>query len=314
MKKITILFFIQLFSIFANAQEVNLDPLINKAEKSTVNYSQVFKNLSADETKTNKYFNNDGTLDETRIVKSLFIVYQSPRNEDINEFRNPLEFNGKNVARSDEKIGNFFEKLAKADSDEQEQKKLREESNRFDGRVHSWGMTLFQTNPFGRLRPFFEYKLIGKETIEGREAIVIEYTQTKPTLLIKSNPTQEEKKAEPKGTEYSTALSKEFRPTNPRIAGKIWLDAETGQIWRNEFSVSINPATLTKPVVTTEILYEYQSSKFGVLVPKFFRFVSYQVSGKNDASLKVTKFADRSFEYSNFAEINSEIKKYEVGK
>ncbi len=314
MNNIIFLFFIQLFSICVVAQEINLDALINKAEKSINNYSEVFKNLSADELKTNKYFKENGTLDETRIVKSLFIVYQSPRSNYITEFRNPIEFNGKSVARSDEKIGSFFEKLAKADSDIEEYKKLREESDRFDGNAKSWGVTLFQSNPFQLLRPFFDFKVTGEEIFEGRKAIIIEYNQTKPTLLIKTNPTNEERQAEPNGTEYSTPLSKEFRPTNPRIMGKIWLDNETGQIWRNKFQVSINPPKLTKSVVITEISYEYQSSKFGVLVPKLFHFVSYKIEGKNEISLNITKFADRSFEYSNFAAINSEIKKYEVGK
>lgn len=314
MNKTIFLYFILLFSISINAQEINLEALINKAEKSIANYSEVFKNLSADELKTNKYFKENGTLDETRIVKSLFIVYQSPRSNYISEFRNPLEFNGKSVARSDEKVSNFFEKLAKADSDKEEYKKLRQESDRFDGKAKSWGVTLFQTSPFGWFRPFFEFKIAGEEMFEGRKAIIIEYNQTKPTLLLKANPTAEESKAEPNGMEYSTPLSNDLSPTNPRLAGKIWLDAETGQIWRNEFKVSINPAKLTKSVVSSEILYEYQSSKFGVLVPKTFHFVNYKIDGKNEIDLKVTKFSDRRFEYSNFAEINSEIKKYEVGK
>lgn len=306
--------FALLFSITITAQEINLEELISKSEKSIIRYSEVFKNLSADEIKTNKYFKKDGTLDETRIVKSMFIVYQSPRNNNVSEFRNPIEFNGKNVARSDEKIGNFFEKLAKADSDKEEYKKIREESDRFDGRGKSWGVTLVQSNPFHKLREFFEFKSIGEEIIEGRKSIIIEYNQTKPTLLIKVNPSDEDRKTEPKGTEYNTPLSGVFRPTNPRIRGKVWLDAETGQIWRNEFKVFINPATLSQPVAVVEVLYQYQSSKFGILVPKIFRFVNYEIRGKNDLDLKVTKFADRSFEYLNFAEINSEIKNYEVGK
>lgn len=313
MKTIKIALLLGIFVTVVGAQNVELEQLLANAHRAKTQYTEKFKNLSAEELKTNKYYRKDGSLDETRVIKSLFIVYQSPRDGRIDEFRNVTEYNGKNVSRSDEKITDFFEKLAKVKSEAKEIEKLREESNRFDGRVHSWGMTLDQETPFGRLRPYFDIKIIGQEKIEGRERIVLEYSQIKPTTLIMANPTDEENKLS-NGRQYNTFLPDNFRPTNPRMSGKIWLDAETAQIWRNEFKITLYPASLNKGVVTTEIFYQYQPSKFGILVPQSFRFVGYKLEGKDDRTLRVTKSSDRLFEYSNFAEINTEIKKYEVGK
>ncbi len=312
--KVVPFFIILFFSISAHAQEINLDALIKKAEKATIEYTKTFKNLSADELKMLIYYRTDGSIDSTRIIKSNFIVYQSPRNNQIDEYRNPLEYNGKRVALSDEKIADFFEKLAKSNSDVKEREKLKSEGNRYDGQFRSWGMTLSQITPFFKLRPFFDFKFIGQEIIEGRKVIKVEYLQNKPTLLYKVSPTKEELKVEPEGWRFDTIISGDFHPTNPNMTGEIWLDAETGQIWKNSFKIEIRPAKLGKSILSSEYNYEYQSSRFGILIPKVFHTVSYRIQGKSDKDLKVTKITDRKFEYSNFLQIDSEIKKYEVGK
>lgn len=314
MNKIAFLLIFLILSVSSKAQEINLEELINKAEKATTQYTLTFKNLSADELKTFVYFKNDGKIDETRIVKSNFIVYQSPRTNKIDEYRNPLEFNGKNVSLTDEKISDFFEKLAKSSSDSKEHDKLRSEGNRYDGKFRSWGMTLLQINPFYRLKSFFNFSIIGFETISERKVVKIQYSQNKPTLFYKVNPTNEELNTEPIGWRFDTMISDDLRPTNPNMKGEIWLDAESGQIWKNSFKIEIKPEKISKPVLTSEYSYEYQPSKFGILIPKIFQTISYRIQGKNDSTLKATKIADRKFEYSNFTQIDSEIKKYEVGK
>jgi hypothetical protein len=314
MNTIVLLQLFLIISISAKAQEINLKELLIKAEKAVTQYTLTFKNLSADELKTFVYYKNDGKIDETRIIKSNFIVYQSPRTNMIDEYRNPLEFNGKNVSLTDEKIFDFFEKLAKSNSDLKEHEKLRSEGNRYDGKFRSWGMTLLQITPFFRLMPFYDFSIIGFETISGRKVFKIKYLQNKPTLFYKVNPTNDELIREPNGWRFDTVISEDFRPTNPNMNGEIWLDAESGQIWKNSFKIEIKPDKLSKPVLISEYSYEYQPSKYGIMIPKIFQTVSYRIQGKNDDTLKATKIADRKFEYSNFIHIGSEIKKYEVGK
>jgi hypothetical protein len=309
-KQILLVLSILIFTVFTvNAQDVPLEQFLDKAYGATVKYKETFKNLVAEELRTTDYFNKDETLDDSRKVKSVFIVYQSAKDSSTIEYRNVTEYNGKNVARDDDDVVKFFEKLANSNSADKEIDRLREDGVRFDGRFRAYGMTLGQGLSLQPLyREFFEFKIVGKEKFEGREALVIEYKQTKPTLWINVNATREEDKKQPKHYAFDTELSDSFRPTNPRVQGKLWLDAETGQIWRDEFTVAIHPATLSKPEVSANFLNEYQSSEFGILVPKKLRIESYRLKGKNDKTLAKSKKTTITCEYSKFTNANSEIK------
>jgi hypothetical protein len=292
--------------------QTELEDFLGKAEKATAQYSETFKNLFAEETKTFEDYGKNGELKETRRVKSILIVYQSPNNKTVGELRNVTEFNGKNVARQDKEIVEFFEKLAKSDSVREELNRIQKDGIRFDGRSTAWGMTLWQESPLNLLRPFFEYKIVGREKIENREALIVEYRQTKPTLLVKFNPTNEDWKKEPNGRQYFAETPSAFRPANPRINGKIWLDAETAQIWRNEFKIMIQPERFGKFIVALDLSYEYQSSEFKVLVPKKFVIATYKISGSSEKDLSVTKDRVMKFEYSKFNEFKTESKDYKI--
>ena len=291
-----------------------LENLLNKAEKQSQNYSKVFQNLSAEETKTISNFKRDGSLDEKRVVKSIFVIYQSPNANHTQEFRNVVEFNGKNVTRSDQETVVFFKKLAKADTTNTEFKKLRNESLRYDGNRISWGMTLYQPRPFSEnLKANFKFQTVGKEQIEGRDVWIIEYEQTKASPYILSNPTGKEEQA--KGaTRYDMPISDAFRPTNPLMKGVIRLDAETGQIWRNQFKIVLHPAKISQSIEANTIVYEYQSSEFGLLTPKKFVIKSYKVSGKNDKSLTVVDDSEIVYEYAKFSEFKTDARQLNVEK
>lgn len=298
-----------LTSFTVNAQDIQLEQFLDKAYAATVKYKETFKNLVAEELRTTDYFKSSETIKESRKVKSVFIVYQSAKDNSITEYRNVTEFNGKNVARNDSDVVKFFEKLAKSDSADKELERLREDVHRYDGRFRAFGMTLGQGLPLQPFyREFFAFKVVGKEKMEGREALIVEYKQIKPTLRISVNATREEDKKQPSRYSFDTDLSDAFRPTNPLLEGKLWLDAETAQIWRDQFIVSINPAALSKPEVTGNWLYEYQSSQFGILVPKKLQLTSFQLKGKNDKTLSKNKTASITCEYSKFSSPDSEIK------
>ena len=291
------------------AQDVEIEKFLDKAYRATVHYRETFKNLIAEELRTYDYFGRNGSLEDSRKIKSIFVVYESQRDKAVLEYRNVIEFNGKDVSRKDKDVVKLFEKLAKADSRSEEYERLRKEANRFDGKSHAYGLTLGQgivLQPF--YREFFEFQIVGKEKIEGRETIVIEYKQSRPTLRIKANTTDEENKKEPSGISFDAFLPDNFRPTNPRLQGKLWLDAETAQIWRDDFFVTIQPAFLSKPVISANFLYEYQPSEFNVLLPKKLEIVGFRFTGKGDKDLTKTKAATKTFEYSKFSKPMSEVK------
>jgi hypothetical protein len=97
------------------------------------------------------------------------------------------------------------------------------------------------------------------------------------------------------------------------MRGKIWLDAETAQIWRNDFRIILHPQKLSKPIEATEMSYQYQTSNFGILTPKRFLLQVYLIKGKDDKTLSVTKDAEIIYEYSNFSEFKTETKEYKTG-
>ena len=310
-------FFISLIQLpEINAQtklsQNELEELLNKAEKAMRQYVEVFKNLSAEETKTFITYDKRGNLEETRRIKSNFIVFQSPRNGVINEFRFVTEFNDKTVARKDDEAAKFIEKLSKSDSDKEEWTKIRQEGTRYDGRNKPWGTTLWQSLPLFKLRQFFDFEAVGQENIERHDVWVIAYRQIKPTLLIKARPTKEELEQEPAGIQYNTDISDAFRPTNPLLTGKMWLDAKTGQVFRHEIKVLLNPPQLSKPVINEVLVYEYQPSEFEIFVPKKFVFKTYRIAGSNDKNLTISNDSLLTLEYSKFSRFTTNVENYNL--
>lgn len=289
-----------------------LEKFLDRAERQSQNYSRVFKNLSAEELKTKIFYKADGSVDEKRTIKSSFIVYQSPNF--ISEFRFVREFNGKNVARDDHEVETFFNKLGKSKNYREEHERLKKESLRYDGVGDFWGMTMFQMRPLiSFLRGDFKFKLLGKEEIEGRDAWAIEYEQTKTSPYILANPLKTEIEGKTWYWRYDTWISDAFRPTNALLKGKIFFDAETAQMMRNEYKVYLNPKNLSRQIVAQEGVYEYQSSEFGISVPKKIWLILFHIKGKDDQSLSVRKYLEFNFDYSKFSEFKTEIKDYQTG-
>lgn len=294
--------------------QIELENLLTKAEEQSQNYQKIFQNLSAEETKTKYRFKRDGAIDEKRVIKSIFVVYQSPNTDRAQEFRNVVEFNGKNVSRDDRETAEFFEKLARADTTQEEYERIKKEGLRYDGSRRSWGMTLHQQRPFKEsTRANFRFKVVGKERIEERDVWIVEYAQTKTSTSILSSPTDKEERAKD-ATQYNLPLPGALRPTNPLLKGKMWLDAETGQLWRNQFTLVLNPSRLSRPVEAGEFFYDYQSSEFGILTPKRFLIRTFEIKGASDRDLIVMKDSETVYEYARFSEFKTETKDYKIGK
>ena len=322
MKKYLVVFVFLFGFQIATGQEtlssIELEKLLDKAELQARKYKKTFRNLSAEETKTIFYFDKKGRLKERRALKSIFIVYQSPHSKEVSEFRNVLEFNGRNVQRSAKEAETFFKKVAKIKKSSKEKSKLKKEALRYDGMVKAWGMTLNQVRPFPKpFRDFFDFSVIGKRIVNQvnqNEVWVIKYKQKKTVSYLVANPTKFERKRNAKngGMEWSTSVSRHFQPTHPLMIGEIWLDSKTAQIWRNEFKIVLNPYRLSKPIVSVKALFEYQSSDFGILVPKMFRIISNGIRGKDDKSLAITKLASITYSYSNFEQFKTDVDDYEI--
>lgn len=313
MRKLAPLFLLLILSLNLNAQELQLAKLLEKAEKSTRRYVESFKNLIAEETKTIEIFKKDQSLDDRRVIKSNFIVYQLQKGERVSEFRTVYQYNNRKISQSDEQTLKFFEKLAKSDNANEEFRKLRKESVRFDGSFIVWGMTLRKDFLLQLpVREVFDYRIIGREKFNERDVYVVEYRQKEYSSYILVNPTLSEGSKDGNGFQFDTILSEKLLPTNPRLNGIMWLDAENGEMWKNKYEVSIKPAILSQPIITNESYYEYQPSRFGIAVPKVITITSYRTFGAPGKDLIVSKFATTVLSYSNFSELNSEAKDYKA--
>ena len=135
LKAITIVASALLCATIASSQTPDLTAFLDKADRATVEYQRTFRNLVSEELKTYDYFRPDGSVEDSRKIKSIFIIYDSPKNRLVAEFRNVVEFNGKNFARSDSGVAKFFDKLSQADSSDEEYQRIKKEGNQFDGKV-----------------------------------------------------------------------------------------------------------------------------------------------------------------------------------
>ena len=289
-----------------DSASVNLETILKKATEQTVVYEEEFKNLLASETKTFEKYNKNGTVKKQTVIESNFIVYQLQKDKNvISEFRNIIKVDGKSVADQERTPDEFFSQLQKTGSVEKELEKVQKESSRYDKNLEIQGLTLLQAPVLSdNLRPYFDFQLVGTETIQGNEVFVISYRQTKKSPYILVNE---------KGTKTSE-LSLNFKLDVPNalkksgvfLRGKLWIDAKTFQLWREERELT---AQTENPLVILRNDFEYQPSDYGILVPKQISLEQYNVkngSKKNPpVAVKDTKV---NFDYSRFTKTNVEVK------
>lgn len=287
-----------------------LEDFLDKTEQTKIEYYETFKNLSSEEIKTIEDYKKNGSLDEKRTIKSIFIVYQSPNFDRVYEFRYVFEFNGKTVARRDKQVAEFFNTLSSAQTSQAEREKLVKESNRYNGKgTYVWGHTLNQGIFVGKdMRPFFVYKIEGADKIGNRDVWLVSYRQKETSPLICFG------NSRGKECKISFGLVPEsLLPVAPLIEGKIWLDKETAQIWKVNYEVKMK-STYSENLIDIGLAqFDYQPSEFGIVVPKNFIFLSREVFIEKGQILSAKK-RQTIFEYGKFSKTNVEVKDFQIKK
>ncbi len=290
-------------------QPVDLETILKKAEKETQNYREAFKNLLSEETKTFETFGKVGELKKRTVVESNFIVYQSAKNENIiSEYRNIVKVDGKIVGDSDKRTVDLFAEIAKTGSIEAELRRIQKESLRYDKTLRINGMTLWQAIILSEhIRPFFEFKLLGRENLNGAELFLVEYRQTNPSPYISINEEAAEKN---KPTiSFSLNLPAGFNRSKVFLRGKLWIDAATFQIRRDENEVTVQNETSLAVALRSE--FDYRESPLGILVPGKLSFSYFDISAKNGIT-SARLYAKATLEYAKFGTTKVEIRSNEV--
>lgn len=281
-----------------------LSRILEETQKQSDNYRETFKNLLADELKTFEEFDKKGNSDKKSTVKSSFLVYQSGRNAKTTaELRNVLEVNGKLIPDSQKRGEEFLAELDKQTTLESELKKLEKESSKYDNSWTVYGLTLNEAVSLApNLRPNFDFKFVGTESYQGNEVYVVSYQQTKKSPNI----SVDNKNLSPDEFYLSFGLNLpgELKKEGVFLRGKLWIDAKTFRIWREEQELT---AQIAQPLVILSTIFEYQTSDYGILVPKNIALTVYNTK-KDGNKYYTVKDTTIGFEYSKFRQTNVDVK------
>ena len=185
---------------------------------------------------------------------------------------------------------------------------MHEESLRYDLDIFVNGFTLFRSVELDeRLRPFFEYKLEGKETIGGSEAYVISFRQTMECPFISVNKKSNSQEVK-RSLTYDIHL-KDNVDYNERLSGRFLIDASNFQVWREERVMTLRPDGFDRRVSLDENVFEFQKSEFGIFTPRKITHTQYDFKQKQQTSVKDVRVI---FEYGKFTKPDVEVKSADV--
>lgn len=304
------------FSIFAQAappnESVSLEDILLRADTEAKNYAEVFKDLSTEETKTFEFYDKNGKSKDRRTVKSLFIIYQSTKDANqIAEYRNVSEVDGRRIADGDRRAEQFFSEIVRAESAKRELDKLNAESLRFDKGVLISGLTRSKAIVLAEnLRPFFEFKIAREDEIDGRRFYVVEYTQTRKTPFVRVNSGEADN--DNTNFDFDVEISGALKELNERLRGRLWIDKETFQTRREQQELTIQPPEAKSPAPVQQTDFEYQPSEFGILTPKQISYLQYRAKIAKSGEVSAAKNVRVLFEYGKFSKPDVEVKSGEV--
>ncbi len=295
-----------------SAQELN--EILQNANLQAQKYTEEFKNLLADETKTFETYDKNGKLKKGSVIESNFFVLQSEKSGNVtSEYRSVTKVDGKSVGDSEKRSADLFEQIAKAKSPAEELERIQKESSRYDKNIEISGFTLIQApNLDESLRSFFEFNSLGIdhpsyslekiEGMNGRKIFVFEYRQTKASPNISIN----QKKSNQSGLNINLEvdLPDSFKKSDVFLRGTLWIDAETFQIWREEREVAAEKDK--KLIVLQRTVFEYQPSEYGILLPKQITFLQNKAK-KVSGSFVETKIQSIVFQYSRWRKSNVDV-------
>lgn len=281
----------------------DIQTILTEAEKQTVKYQEVFRNLIAVETKSTETYNGNGEAKNQNTVESNFLVYQLANNNKMtSELRNVTKVDGKPIPDSQAKSDQFFAELGKEKTLESELKKIQKESTKYDKDIEALGLTLNEGIVLSNnLRPYFDFSLQGTEDYQGSQVYVVSYQQTKksPYVTLNGNGALSN---EP-NLDFNFSLPGSLKNADPLLRGKFWIDTQTYQIRREERELTVNTGT---PLVIMSNTFEYQPSEYEILVPKQISLVTNNIKKKGDNYI-VNKDAKVAFDYSKFRKSNVEV-------
>lgn len=295
------------FNAFGQTTPVSIETILTETQKQSENYRETFRNLLADELKTFEEFDKKGEPERKTTVRSSFLVYQSGRNQAATaELRNVLEVDGKPIPDSQKRGEEFLAELDKQRTLESELQKLQKESSKFDKTWEVYGLTLNQAVALApNLRSAFDFLLTGTENIDGNEMYVVSYRQKSKSPFITVNEKERNTAPNELSVNFNLSIPRELKKSEILLRGRLWIDAKTFQIRREERELV---ARANDPVMLLSSVFEYQTSVFGILVPKTISMTIFNARKEKGDRFNSLKDSIINFEYSKFRQTNVEVR------
>ncbi len=242
---------------------VNLDDLLARAATSAPRYAEVIQDLTTEETTTILPYDDEGRVTVTgrRVFVSQLMVHRFTHSRGGMEYRHVLSVDGREAGDREMRLQALARELASASSASEERELIDRESRKFGLVSNSLGTSLMGSslqNSFGD-RETFEWAIAGRETIDGMDFILVDYTRISPTRL-------------------SRGLIARFagipKPDRVQLRGCLWLEASSGDLWREEggyFFLEGLPG-ISEDQMVSEYQFQYARSSFGIFTPERFGF------------------------------------------
>ncbi len=313
MKKIITFCFVYFAFFSTQLYAQNIEDLLIESEKQTRVYKEAFKNLVAKEKGTREIFRKDGSVANKKVIESNLIVYQTKFDSEVAaEYRHVTKIDGRDIYRNQAKTEDFFRDLLNSDSAQEELQRINEESLRFDEGLLIANLTLFQTPVLAEhIRPYFNFTLIDVEKIGGRDVYVVSYEQRakSPYILVNQSFSAEKKTT----MDFGIQIPKSVYELNECLRGKIWIDSQTHQIWREERNLTIRPNDSKTPINVFSVTFEFGKEGLGILPPKTIILLSFLIKG-DGKDYRTIKDSRLSFEYSEFSGGTVTVKSSGIGE
>ena len=236
-----------------------LERVLQAARAHIQEHVALFKELTAEETRTVEVYERTGKLARRRRTVADFVVYQSQLDaRALSEYRNVREVDGRAVKGRDERVVKLYERAARAGSISKELERINRESNRYNLGWEFNGFTLAKALPLRRnARAFFTLETAGREQLDGHELLSLKFQQTAESPYLRN---------------FKSDWLAGLKLTDLRIRWRLWLDAEAGQLRREELELTMRSAVVPDPVVVGRFEFDYAPSRFGLWLPQRMTF------------------------------------------
>jgi hypothetical protein len=271
-----------------------LGRFLDAALTRTTEYTASFRDLTAEEKQSVELYDSKGKQVKRREIVSDFIVYQSRFDRGVTaEYRNVREVDKVAVPGREERVLRLFKRLAGASNVNQELELISDEASRYDLNYSIQGYTLKQGLSLQKeVRAAFLFEVTGKEALEGHDTLVIRYTQRAPHPLLK----------------VDLKIPSLPKAEQPFYRGRLWLDARTAQIRREERELVLEVPRVKEPLVLIRQEFNYTDSQFDILTPKLITLTTLgSVKLDGDRVTSPTIGGRLVFEYGAFSRFSVTI-------